>query len=119
MGESLDSYNRAIATDPTLTVAYLYRGGVCNRLQRYREALESYELALRSEKSEKKSRAVLILDLRFWILDSSKRARWAVWAPVADLGQSQIGNLKSKMRMAGCLGVAVAQTLRGWQSPRA
>ena len=49
--QALEYYNRAIAADNSMTVAHLYRGGVCNRLQRYREALESYEQALRTEKS--------------------------------------------------------------------
>jgi len=53
--QALDSYTRAIARDSSLTVAYLYRGGVCNRLQRYREALESYEEALRTEKKSRAS----------------------------------------------------------------
>jgi tetratricopeptide (TPR) repeat protein len=50
-----ETYSQAIALDDTLTVAYLYKGGVCNRLQRYREALECYEEALRAEKRRKVS----------------------------------------------------------------
>jgi tetratricopeptide (TPR) repeat protein len=53
--QALESYDRAIEADQSMTVAYLYRGGVCNRLQRYREALESYEQALRTEKKSQAS----------------------------------------------------------------
>jgi len=41
--------------DTTLTVAYLYKGGVCNKLQRHREALDSYEHALHTEKRSRAS----------------------------------------------------------------
>ena len=40
------------ASNRRLTRAYLYKGGVCNRLGRYDEALESYELALQTEEDE-------------------------------------------------------------------
>ena len=52
---ALESYNRALALDGTLTVAYLYKGGVCNRLQRYQEALASYEQALHTERKSRAS----------------------------------------------------------------
>jgi tetratricopeptide (TPR) repeat protein len=32
-----------------MTLAYLYKGGVCNRLERYEEAMKCYEQALRTE----------------------------------------------------------------------
>jgi len=51
----LECYDRAIALDSALTVAYLYKGGVCNKLQRHREALESYEHALRAERRSRAS----------------------------------------------------------------
>jgi len=40
---------RAIAADGSMTQAYLYKGSVCNRLQRFQEALECYEKAIRVE----------------------------------------------------------------------
>ncbi|MGA1237354.1 MAG: tetratricopeptide repeat protein [Limisphaerales bacterium] len=46
---AIESYDQAIAADGSLTLAYLYKGAVCNRLQRYREALDCYEKALRCE----------------------------------------------------------------------
>lgn len=46
---AIESYDQAIAADASLTLAYLYKGAVCNRLQRYREALDCYEKALRCE----------------------------------------------------------------------
>jgi len=35
--------------DGSLTTAYLYKGGVFNRLQRFEEALKCYEQALQTE----------------------------------------------------------------------
>ncbi len=49
MEQALDSYDRAIAADSSMTVAYLHKGAVCNRLQRFQEALACYEKALKSE----------------------------------------------------------------------
>jgi tetratricopeptide (TPR) repeat protein len=46
MEEAIENYDRAIAADETLTLAYLYKGAVCNKLQRFREALDCYERAL-------------------------------------------------------------------------
>jgi len=43
------NFDLAIAADGTLTIAYLYKGGVYNRLERYNEALECYEQALRAQ----------------------------------------------------------------------
>ena len=37
------------------TSAYLYKGGVCNKLQRHREALDCYEHALHTEKRSRAS----------------------------------------------------------------
>jgi tetratricopeptide (TPR) repeat protein len=53
--KALESYDRAIALDGGLTVAYLYKGGVCNKLQRHREALECYEHALRAARHSRAS----------------------------------------------------------------
>jgi tetratricopeptide (TPR) repeat protein len=44
--EALTGYNRAIATDNTLVIAHLHKGGLLNRLRRYDEALNCYEQAL-------------------------------------------------------------------------
>jgi tetratricopeptide (TPR) repeat protein len=49
LNEAIECYDRAIATDSTMTMAYLHKGGVFNRLERYSEALECYERALRSQ----------------------------------------------------------------------
>jgi predicted RNA polymerase sigma factor len=38
-----------------MTIAYLHKGGLCNRLERFSEALTCYEQALRSQ--EKRSAA--------------------------------------------------------------
>jgi tetratricopeptide (TPR) repeat protein len=43
----LRCYDRAIAANGKLTIAYLYKGGIYNRLERYNEALECYEQALK------------------------------------------------------------------------
>ena len=43
------AYDRAIAADSSLTTAYLHKGGVFNRLERYQEALACYEQALKTE----------------------------------------------------------------------
>ena len=48
MNEAVECYDRAISADGSLTVAYLYKGGLCNRLERFKEALECYEKALHS-----------------------------------------------------------------------
>jgi tetratricopeptide (TPR) repeat protein len=46
-------YDRAIAADGSLTVAYLYKGGLFNRMERFNEALECYEQALRTQESRR------------------------------------------------------------------
>jgi len=38
-----------------MTLAYLAKGGACNRLARYDEALECYELAMQAEEKRGKS----------------------------------------------------------------
>ena len=53
--EALAMCDRAIATDGTLAIAHLHKGGLLNRLRRYDEALDCYENALAAQ--EKKSRA--------------------------------------------------------------
>jgi len=47
--DTLGQVFRAIAANNSMTLAYLYKGAVCNRLQRFREALECYEKALTTE----------------------------------------------------------------------
>jgi len=42
---------RAIAADGSLTVAYLYKGGLFNRMERFSEALECYEQALHTQEA--------------------------------------------------------------------
>jgi tetratricopeptide (TPR) repeat protein len=44
--EAMEYYDRAIAADSNLTIAHLQRGGLCNRLEKHSEAIESYEQAL-------------------------------------------------------------------------
>ena len=46
-------YDRAIAADSSLTVAYLYKGGLFNRMERFSEALECYEQALRTQETRR------------------------------------------------------------------
>ena len=48
--EALQYYDRAIALDESLTIAYLNKGGLFNRLARYDEALRCYEQALHKQK---------------------------------------------------------------------
>ena len=47
MDEALVCYDQAIALDVSLSDAYVGKGAVYNRLERYREALECYEKAAR------------------------------------------------------------------------
>jgi len=47
--EAVECYDRAIAADSSFTTAYLHKGGVFNRLERYQEALACYEQALKTE----------------------------------------------------------------------
>ena len=44
--EAIWCYDRAIEADRKLTLAFLYKGGVYNRLGRYDDALRCYEQAL-------------------------------------------------------------------------
>lgn len=44
--EALSLYDRAIAADGGLVIAYLHKGGLLNKLARYDEALKCYERAL-------------------------------------------------------------------------
>jgi tetratricopeptide (TPR) repeat protein len=46
--EALASCDRAIAADGAMVTAYLFKGGLLNRLQRYDEALKCYEQAMRA-----------------------------------------------------------------------
>jgi tetratricopeptide (TPR) repeat protein len=38
-----------------LTIAYLHKGGLFNRMERYNEALECYEKALRTQEKRRAS----------------------------------------------------------------
>ena len=51
--EAIECYDRAIAIDGSLTIAYLYKGGLCNRLERFNEAVECYEQALRTQEKQR------------------------------------------------------------------
>ena len=46
--EAIECYDRAIAQNNSMTMAYLYKGGVFNRMERYTEALACYEQALKT-----------------------------------------------------------------------
>jgi tetratricopeptide (TPR) repeat protein len=45
LDEALACYDHALALDDTLADAYVGKGAIYNRLERYREALECYEQA--------------------------------------------------------------------------
>ncbi len=47
--EAIECYDRAIAADSSLTIAYLYKGGLFNRMERFNEAVACYEEALRTQ----------------------------------------------------------------------
>jgi tetratricopeptide (TPR) repeat protein len=47
--EALASCDRAIAADGATVTAYLFKGGLLNRLRRYEEALGCYEQAMRAQ----------------------------------------------------------------------
>ena len=49
MDEAIRCYDQAIAANAGLTIAYLQKGGLFNRLERYEEALLCYEQALHSQ----------------------------------------------------------------------
>jgi len=49
LDEAVECYDRAIAADNSMTIAYLYKGGLFNRMERFNEALECYEQALRTQ----------------------------------------------------------------------
>jgi tetratricopeptide (TPR) repeat protein len=49
---ALACYDRAIAADETFTMAYLHKGGLCNRLARHQDALQCYELALKTQEQQ-------------------------------------------------------------------
>ncbi len=53
--EALSGYNRAITLDNTLVIAHLHKGGLLNRLRRYDEALNCYELALLGQEKKAKT----------------------------------------------------------------
>ena len=47
--EAIRCYDRAIESNADLTIAYLQKGGLFNRLERYEEALQCYEQALHAQ----------------------------------------------------------------------
>ena len=47
--EAILCYDMAIAADASMTIAYLHKGGLFNRMERYEEALKCYELALHTQ----------------------------------------------------------------------
>ena len=49
LSEALESYDRAIAAEATMTIAYLHKGGLFNRMERFDEALACYEQALQTQ----------------------------------------------------------------------
>jgi tetratricopeptide (TPR) repeat protein len=49
MDDAMQCYDRAIARDGSLTIAYLHKGGLFNRLERFDDALACYEQALRTQ----------------------------------------------------------------------
>jgi tetratricopeptide (TPR) repeat protein len=53
LDEAVECYDRAIATDDSMTIAYLHKGGLFNRMERYNEALECYEKALRTQEKRR------------------------------------------------------------------
>jgi tetratricopeptide (TPR) repeat protein len=53
LNEAIECYDRAIAADGSMTIAYLYKGGVYNRQEKFNEALECYEQALKSQENGK------------------------------------------------------------------
>ncbi len=52
--EALDHYNQVIASDNTLALAHLQKGGLLNRLRRYDEALNCYEQALMAQERKRR-----------------------------------------------------------------
>jgi tetratricopeptide (TPR) repeat protein len=50
--EALACCDRAIAADGAPVTAYLFKGGLLNRLQRYDEALQCYERALHTQETK-------------------------------------------------------------------
>jgi tetratricopeptide (TPR) repeat protein len=51
LDEAIACYDQAIAADRSMTMAYLYKGGLLNRTERFSEALECYEQALRTREN--------------------------------------------------------------------
>ena len=49
--EALECFDAAIGLDESNASAYLAKGGVLNRLERYTEALACYEAALRVQEA--------------------------------------------------------------------
>ena len=47
--EAVHSYDQAIAADPGLSIAWLYRGTALNELERHEEAIESFDKALETD----------------------------------------------------------------------
>ena len=55
LGQEIRSWQsiQAIAADGSMTVAYLYKGGLFNRMERFGEALECYEKALHTQETKR------------------------------------------------------------------
>jgi tetratricopeptide (TPR) repeat protein len=49
--EAIEYYDRAIAQDSSMIMAYLSKAGLLNRMERHSEALACYEQALKPGKS--------------------------------------------------------------------
>jgi tetratricopeptide (TPR) repeat protein len=49
----LNAYDRAIAADGSMTIAYLYKGVLYNRLECFSEAMACYEQALRTQEKNR------------------------------------------------------------------
>ena len=49
LDDAVRAYDRAIALNKSLTQAYLSKGAIFNQQERFNDALECYEQALRSE----------------------------------------------------------------------
>ena len=54
-----DVDDRAIAKDNSMTMAYLYKGGVFNRMERYSEALACYEQALKTRQNGQAANVII------------------------------------------------------------
>ena len=49
---AIEAYDRAIAIDRSITLAYLRKGGLFNQQEKFGDALDCYEQALRAESKQ-------------------------------------------------------------------